>query len=241
MRTVLLIEDNEKSREMLAKIVKNVDESLLIKSAGNIEEAYAAAMEYDIDLFLVDIILNPKDSGDVSGIRFADNIRKIKRYQYTPIVMITSLEDPKLYAYSDIHCYSYIEKPYDADKVAGIIYEALNFPKQKVINDNIFFRKDGILYKRKISEIVYIENSRNKRIIHSAGDDLELPYKPCREILAELNSDKFIQCSRYAIVNKDYIESIDTVNRFIKLKGRDEQIEIGIILKKKFLGDLLDD
>ena len=237
----MIIEDNEKSMEMLVKIVRNVDDSLLIKCAGDVDGAYAAAMEYDIDLFLVDIILNPKDSGDVSGIKFADNIRKIKKYQYTPIVIITSLEDPKLYAYSDIHCYSYVEKPYDADRVSRIIREALNSPKRKVVNNNIFFRKEGILYKKKISEIVYIENSSNKRIIHSVNDDLELPYKPCKAILEELNSNKFVQCSRYAIVNKDYIDSIDTVNRFIKLKGRKEQVEIGVILKNKFLGEVLDD
>lgn len=241
MRTVLIIEDNEKSMEMLVKIVRNVDDSLLVKCAKDVDGAYAAAMEYDIDLFLVDIILNPKDSGDVSGIKFADNIRKIKKYQYTPIVIITSLEDPKLYAYSDIHCYSYVEKPYDADRVSRIIREALNSPKRKVVNNNIFFRKEGILYKKRISEIVYIENSRNKRIIHSVNDDLELPYKPCKAILEELNSNKFVQCSRYAIVNKDYIESIDTVNRFVKLKGRKEQVEIGVILKNKFLGEVLDD
>ena len=241
MRTVLIIEDNEKSMEMLVKIVRNVDDSLLIKCAGDVDGSYASSMEYDIDLFLVDIILNPKDSGDVSGIKFADNIRKIKKYQYTPIVIITSLEDPKLYAYSDIHCYSYVEKPYDADRVSRIIREALNSPKRKVVNNNIFFRKEGILYKKKISEIVYIENSRNKRIIHSVNDDLELPYKPCKAILEELNSNKFVQCSRYAIVNKDYIDSIDTVNRFIKLKGRKEQVEIGVILKNKFLGEVLDD
>lgn len=241
MRTVLILEDNEKSLEMLAKIIKDVDDSLYVKYAVNMEEAYAASMEYNIDLFVIDIILKPKDCNDVSGIKFADNIRKIKKYQYTPIVIITSLEDPKLYAYSDIHCYSYIEKPYDVDKVSKIIKDALNIPKRKVVNNNIFFRKDGILYKKRISEIIYIENSRNKRIIHSINDDLELQYKPCKDILEELNSNKFIQCSRYAIVNKDYIESIDTVNRYIKLKGREEQIEIGAILKKKFLGDLLDD
>ena len=134
-----------------------------------------------------------------------------------------------------------MEKPYDADRVSRIIREALNSPKRKVVNNNIFFRKEGILYKKKISEIVYIENSRNKRIIHSVNDDLELPYKPCKAILEELNSNKFVQCSRYAIVNKDYIDSIDTVNRFIKLKGRKEQVEIGVILKNKFLGEVLDD
>lgn len=241
MKVVLIVEDNVRSMEMLTQIVKNVDESLVVKCVADADSAYAAAMEYDVDLFLVDIILKPKDSADVSGIRFADNIRMLKKYQYTPIVIITSLEDPKLYAYSDIHCFSYIEKPYDIEKISQVIRDALDVPKRKNDNDNIFFRKDGILYKKNLSEIIYIENCRDKRIVHSINDDLELSYKSCKAILAELKSDKFIQCSRYTIVNKDYIESVDTVNRYIKLKGSKERIEIGVILKKKFLEDLLDD
>lgn len=241
MKKVLIVEDNVKSMEMLRKIVANTDRNLHIECANNADSAYSVAMQQDIDLFLVDIILNTKNPGDVSGITFADNIRKLNKYQYTPIVIITSLEDPKLYAYSDIHCYSYIEKPYDVNKVSRIIREALDAPKKKVDSNNLFFRKDGILYKKSVSEIVYIEIHRDKYIVHSVYDDLELSYKSCRAILAELKSDKFIQCSRCSIINKDYIESIDTVNLYLTLRGRAERIDIGVIIKNKFLGELLDD
>ena len=112
---------------------------------------------------------------------------------------------------------------------------------EEATNTNIYFRRDGILYRRDISEIIYIENSRNKRIVHTVSDDLELPYKPCKAILEELNSDRFIQCSRYAIINKDYVESIDTVNRYITLRGRTERIEIGVVFRKKFLADILNE
>ena len=240
MKVVLIVEDNVKSLDMLAKIVKNVDSSIEVKCAIDTDKAYVLAMENNIDLFLIDIVLNPRDAGDVSGIKFADNMRILKKYQYTPIVIITSLEDPKLYAYSDIHCFSYIEKPYDVDKVSQVIKDALDVPTVKSINGNIFFRKDGILYKKDISEIVYIENSRKMRIVHSVDDDLELHYKSCKAIMEELNSDKFVQCSRNVIVNKDYIDEIDTVNRYIKLKGRKERIDIGIVFKKKFLLEVLD-
>ena len=63
-------------------------------------------------------------------------------------------------------------------------------------------------------------------------DDLELPYKPCKDILEELQSDKFVQCSRFTVINKDYIECIDEVNRYIKLFGRKELVEIGIVLRR---------
>lgn len=241
MKTVLVIEDNLRARDMLVQIMKNINISVEIKTASTIDEAYKLSIENSVDLFLVDVILDTKAPGDVSGIQFADRIRCLKKYQYTPIIFTTCLEDPKLYAYSDIHCFQYIEKPYDEKKVAQVIVEALKVPVVKEEPKHVFFRKDGILYKRKISEIIYIENTRIGRVVHSVDGDLHLPYKACRDILRELESNRFIQCSRCAIVNKDYIENIDIVNRYIRLTGGKAQIEIGAVYKKKFLRDVLDD
>lgn len=240
MKTVLIVEDNVRSLEVLVKIVQGIDRDINLKTASSIETAYLLAVENDVDLFLVDIILNPQDSGDVSGIRFANNVRSFSRYTYTPIIFITSLEDPKLYAYSEIHCFQYIEKPYNIVKVTQIIKDALYLPVEKCCNQSIFFRKEGILYKLGISEIMYIENARNGRIIHAVNGDLELPYKPSKAILEELCSSKFVQCSRFTIINKDFIESIDEVNRYIKLRGRKELVEIGIIFKKRFMRNVRD-
>ncbi len=240
MKTVLIVEDNVRSLNMLVKIIGNIDASINIKAASNTETAYVLAMENDVDLFLIDIILSPRSHADVSGIRLANNLRSFIRYTYTPIIFITSLEDPKLYAYSEIHCFQYIEKPYDVGKVTQIVEDALKLPVEKCSSQSIFFRKDGILYKLGISEIMYIENTRKGRVIHAVNSDLELAYKPSKAILEELCSSKFVQCSRYTIINKDFIESIDEVNRYIKLRGRKEQIEIGIIFKKRFMRNVRD-
>ena len=56
--------------------------------------------------------------------------------------------------------------------------------------------------------------------------------------MKDLQSDSFIQCSRYTIVNKKCIEYIDYRNRYIKLRGVDELIEIGITLKKHFMNQI---
>lgn len=76
---------------------------------------------------------------------------------------------------------------------------------------------------------------RSGQTVYLNNDRLKLQYKPCKNILEELSSDRFIQCSRHLIVNKDYIDMIDTVNRYIRLKDDYGQIEIGITFKKKFL------
>ncbi len=239
MKTVLIVEDNVRSMEMLVKIIENLRTDVEIKTASSQEAAAILAMKYNIDLFMLDIILNASNPGDVSGMKFAEHIRTLKKYKYTPIIFITALEDPELHAYSDLHCYYYVEKPYNAEKVSSVISEALEFPATHKEPQNVFFRKDGILYKKEISEILYIENSRAGQTVYCTNGNLKLPYKPNHKILEELASDKFVQCSRYHIINRDYIDKIDTVNRYIQLRNLKTSIEIGNSYKKKFLNDIV--
>ena len=235
MKSVLIIEDNPTSMEMLARIVNEVDPEIAVYRAVNQNEAYAAAMKVTMDLFLVDIILDTKNPGDVSGVTFANRIRMVEKYKYAPMIFITALEDARMYAYSDLHCYYYLEKPFDAKKARQVITEALEMPLKKNSSHDVFFRKDGIIFKKDISEVVYIENVRSGQTVCFVDGKLKLQYKPSKVILEELDSDKFLQCSRYTIVNRDFIEAIDIVNRYIELKDNFGQLEIGISFKKKFI------
>lgn len=235
MKTILVLEDNDNNREMLVKILLDLDMQIDIKETTNQKDALDLAMKCNVDLFLVDIILDSSIPGDVSGMTFAENIRMVQKYKYTPIIFVTALEDPGLHAYSDIHCYYYIEKPFDPIGASKVILEALEVPKKKEEPHNVFFRKEGILYKKNITDIVYIENSRSGQVIHCTNGDLKLSYSPNKLLMDKLHSSKFLRCNRYNIINADYIEEVDTVNRYIKMKNVDELLEIGIVFKKKFL------
>lgn len=234
-KRILIIEDSTKWIEEITELIKETSYETTIFVATNITEAYLLAMENSIDLFIIDIILDVNVPGDVSGIKFADNIRKNIKYQYTPIIFISCLEDPKMYAYANIHCYGYIEKPFLKEKTLNMIEEALNFPLKKVVSkEYIYFRKEGILYGFHVNDIVYIESNAKRTLINSIHEIVEVPYRSIKSILTELDSDAFIQCNRRSIVNKKYIEYIDFPNRYIKLRGIKDTIEIGVILKSKF-------
>ena len=241
MKTILILEDNAREMEHLVKIVAKMELEITVKCASNLEQAYHMAMENTIDVFILDIILEPRVSGDASGVKFADNIRGVERYRFTPIIFTTSLEDPNLYAYSDIHCYSYIEKPYDTDIVCAVITEALNMPLEEQGGDNLYYKSRGSLHKLSKDQIIYIENNRSGRVVHTTSDERFMAYKPCKKILAELGSEKFVQCNRYVIVNKDFIDTVDSVNRYITLRGCKEPLEIGVVYKKSFLRDVFND
>lgn len=232
-RNILILEDKKSHREALYKIVSDLAQDITIYMASDVQKAYQIAMENHIHLFLVDIILCPEKPGDVQGLRFAQEIRGIKKYQFTPLVFITSLEDPKLYSYSQLHCLGYIEKPFSPEQVRKTVLMALKFPIEDDAERLVYFRKDGIVYAKCIKDIIYIENVRRKVIIHCKNDVLEIPYKTCEEIMREVDSELFIQCSRYTIINKKYMEEIDYTNRYIKLKYVKHPVEIGTVMKSR--------
>lgn len=233
-RNILIVEDNKEHANAICKIVKELNKDIVTYCADNLDDAYKILSRQRIHLFLLDIILDSKNAGDVSGLRFAEQIRAHARYKYTPIIFITSLYDPKVYTYSQLHCYEYIEKPFSVPQVRDTILSALEMPLVQDDDRNVYFRKDGIIYSKKINEIVYIENSRRRISLHCVNEELEIPYKTCDEILRELDSESFVQCSRFAIVNKNFIEQIDYTNRYIKLKYCNEPVDIGIVMGKAF-------
>lgn len=230
MKKILILEDNEKHMEALVKLLSSID-NIEISKAYNMAEACYMLSLNEYNLFLVDIVLDTERSGDVSGMDFVNLIRDNKKYQFTPVIFITSLEDPELCAYRDLHCYQYIEKPFEEDYVLKVIKEGLNYNPQIEKKENAYFRKEGVLYSVKIKDIVRIDISRSGIEIFTVRDVLHLGYQTVSDILRELASDDFIQCNRRTIINLNHIEFVDYINRYIKLRNIDEFIEIGATMK----------
>lgn len=240
MKEVLILEDKEETRKTLALLVKEVQADVVIYEAAEEKTAYEIAMKRSIDLFLVDIILHPQMQDDVSGGDFAKNIRTVQKYLFTPIVIITSMYDPKMCMYSSIHCYKFIEKPFDLKKVKQTIQEAIRYHTEDKKNRVVIFRADGMLDMVIVQEIIFIESVEHKLCITTVSGKINVPYKTCNKILDELGCDDFVQCRRGVIVNLSYIEKVDPVNRFIYLRESKEVIEIGPILKKLFIKKVME-
>lgn len=237
-KSVLIIEDNKNQMEMLKKLVLEVNPGVTVYTASDTRIAYQILIEKTIDVFLADIILDTTNPGDTSGVRLVERVRTIPKYMFTPVIFITSLEDTTNYAYTDLNCLGYVEKPFSPERVKQLVEKALNYSTTKNQDATFCFRKDGILYPVKVRDIIYIESLNHVVSVHTVkGGTLTIPYKPCKDLLAEVDTDCLIQCSRNAIVNKDYILNVDISNRYITLKEVNEQIEIGITFKKKILAE----
>ena len=240
-RSVLIIEDNLNQLEMLKKLVLEVDPGVKVYTASASGPAYEILMERTIDVFLVDIILDTSKPGDASGMRLVERIRKLEKYMFTPVVFITSLEDENKYAYTDLNCLGYIEKPFDPENVKRYIKKALNYSTVREKEATLFFRKDGIIYPIKVKDIIYTESLSHKVDVHLKDEPVfTVAYKTCKDLLEEADTDCLLQCSRSTIINKDYVENVDPVSRYITMKTG-ERVEIGVTYKKRVLGEFGDD
>ncbi len=233
MKKILILEDNPTTLKNFTLIVQNNDVKNVVYAFQDLKGAYQCAMEKVIDLFIVDIILDKNTPGDASGLKFVENIRKINRYAFVPIIFVTSLEDTKLYTYENLHCYSFIEKPFDVERLRQLVKQCLCFGDSRCTSKTLYFRKDGIILAVEREDIVYAESINHIMHIHTKqGDELEIPYITLKKLLNDLDCADFIQCSRSAIINQKYIDNLDIPNQVVQLKKDYGRVRIGIRFKK---------
>ena len=217
----------------LSQIVRNIDVKNVVYPFCDLKDAYQCAMDKVIDLFIVDIILDKNKPGDSSGLKFAENIRNINHYAFVPIIFVTSLEDAKLYTYDKLHCYSFIEKPFDVERLRQLVAQSLRFKESRRVSKTLYYRKEGIILAVEREDIVYAETINHIMYIHTKqGDVFEIPYITLKKLLEDLDCTSFIQCSRSAIINQKYIDNIDIPNQVIQLKNGYGRVGIGIRFKK---------
>ena len=82
---------------------------------------------------------------------------------------------------------------------------------------------------------MYIESKDHKLYVHTTREVFKIPYRSCKKVWEEIDSEEFQRCSRGTIVNMRYIEKIDEPGRYIYLTTSGTVIEIGSTIKKSFL------
>lgn len=240
MKNVLILEDKTQEVNALKQIILKLEPEAIIYTMSDIASAYMCAMDHNISLFLLDIVLHPKTMGDTSGLAFAKGIRAVSKYQFVPIIFITGLSDPQMYAYKELHCYGYIEKPIFYSEAEERIGSALKFELTVPENDSIVLQKDRMIFNIRKKDIVYIESQGNKLSIITVEDTISFFYLTTKKLMEMLASDDFFWCKRGTIVNKRFVQQIDAPHNMVELIPPYGKIPIGIIMKRELLKNFSD-
>ena len=108
MKQILILEDNELTRNKLIRLIESMNLNINVFAFSNEEEALGCALTHHIDLFLVDIILRPQIKNDFSGIHFTEKIKECPSSACAEVVFITSLAGLEADLLHRVHCYDYI-------------------------------------------------------------------------------------------------------------------------------------
>lgn len=231
MKRILIVEDKKAEADAIKAVIHKVAPHVEVKHVDNVADAYRYAFSNQVTTFIVDIVLEPQKKNDASGLEFAEKIRKHSDYKYTPIVFITSLEDKRLYAYEDLHCYKYLRKPLFYHDVEEVIREVIDFGVVDKEDETVKVREDGIVYVINQKDIIYANSALSKMKIYTDRDCFEIFYMSCNELMKQLNPDFFIRCSRNTIVNIRKITSCSVKTSELTLRGTKEKIKIGSSFK----------
>lgn len=240
---VLVLEDNEKSRLHLEKIVKSCSSDVEVFAFDKKAEAYLCALNHLIDLFLVDIILEPASGNDTSGIDFADKIREQPEYKLTPIIIITTLQGLEVKLLKRIHCYDYIEKPIgDGELIRKRVEEALNAisANNRISQrESLVLHYDGLGYMFYVDEIIYFSSHRSRLCLCTLNEKIEIPHVTAKSIMQKIRYAKFLEPTYGTYVNAGYIDHVDFRNKEVYLKETEDILPIGGRKAKKFREEYL--
>ena len=240
---VLILEDKESTREALREIVLSCHGVDKVLCFGRRKDAYLAAMDNKIDLFLVDIILEPKKINDNSGIAFAESIRKYRGYRMTPIIFITVLMGLERELLNKIHCYNYIEKPIgDGRIVREQIEEVLDgiaSVEHSEEKEHVPLHYDGIGYVIYLDDVIFFENKRGTLYIHQVDDEIVIPHLLAKNFSRMIKKTKFLEPIYGTYVNAKHIINVDFRNREVYMKDN-RVVPIGGRKYKQFKEEYLD-
>lgn len=232
-KRVLIAEADRSCRKRLVGLVHEIDGDALIWEVCDSANAYKCALEHTIDVFIVGIILEPRIRTDMSGLSFIKNIRNFSKYLFTPVIIITGVEDSTNYVFRELHCFDYIERPYNPDYVREALRKALRYTTGDSGGKVLYLRHKRVLQPVKCENIVYIQViSRVMNIYMLDGGHHVSLYRTCIQLLEDLDCVYLFQCARGTIVNINHIKSIDLTSRYITLVTGD-MVDIGITFTSK--------
>jgi two-component system LytT family response regulator len=202
---ILVVEDNEITRNALVHVLKSIDGVTQVYHTSNGDEAISMMENYHIDLFYLDINLP-----DISGIKVAEKIRTIPKYEFSYIIFITTYVYYQLDCFKQFHCYDFLEKPYSKEQIITLTKRIIRgvISNQKDDMKKVVFKLKDCILSLNVMDIYYIESFGRDCIIHTKQGMKKISNTPLKK-LDKILPKEFIQSYRSYIININNIDRIE--------------------------------
>lgn len=160
------------------------------------------------DLYLLDVQLP-----DINGLEIARQIRR--RYEEPVLIYITNYVDYAVEAF-EVNAFRYITKQALEEKLPQA-YQAMNtLLKKKKVSDRLYrIERYGSQEKILYRDIYYLKKDR-KYVIIVHKDGKSRVRSTMKEILEELQDERFLAIDRSFAVNINYVQAIKNYEIYIK-------------------------
>ncbi|MCH5263390.1 MAG: response regulator transcription factor [Lachnospiraceae bacterium] len=162
----------------------------LIKS---VEEGYRP------DIVMLDIAMKGMDGMETA--------RHLKELTDALLIFVTGVKEQVFQAF-DVGAFHYLMKPIDQDKMTDVLKRAMQEVEKKNTSPRyLLVKAEGSHYKIPVEDILYVENSGRKVILHTKTGCLE--YYERMNHLAEILGEGFYRCHRGYLVALSAISGYD--------------------------------
>lgn len=214
MLSMAILDDNIKVLEDYEQLIptwfsRNGISGRIVTATTDYREFIKTVREQSINVCLIDINLQ----SEVNGLYVAKLIRK-ERIS-TEIIFCTGMLEFMHQAF-DVNAYHFITKPVGTTLERCLVKLDKEMACRQKAKGILEIKTRSRIYYLPHDSISHILREGTKTIIFSSGNVIEV-YESLESIVSKLDSEKFIQCHRSYVVNKDFINYIDRKNRTVVL------------------------
>lgn len=228
----IIVDDEPIARKGVKKLVDRIAGLTLLDSFSDGASALAYLNENEVDLIFLDIQMP-----GINGIEMARSLPK-----HTMIIFTTAFSEYALDSY-EFDAIDYLVKPIEESRFRKAVDKAITY--HSLLNEeprelesmsagHIFVRSDRRFYKINIKDILFIEGLKDYIIIQMT-DQHVITHMSLTSISEMLPKSSFIRVNRSYIVNKEFVDSFDNNDIFI----RNHELSIGNSYREQFFNEML--
>ena len=240
MKRVLILEENWCEQEVLNRMIKKIAGDTLVRWCETVKSAMYALEDIEFDLFIVFIEKSTETAFVTEGLHFVRYLRQQRAYFNTPVIFISNCPEYELYTYRHLHCYQYINQPYDREYLEQILSEILCVQNQYHKEPQMVFSFRSMIYHFPICEVIYVESLDRKVFVHTIYRTVEFPGMILKRFMKEMDSEVFLQCHRSYVVNCQYIRSFNKQEGVLGMAKTDIEIPVGKTFREAVSRKVLD-
>ncbi|WBX78208.1 response regulator transcription factor [Tenacibaculum ovolyticum] len=220
---VLIIEDELSELNKIKRSLEKYNFKI-VGTATNLKDALEVYYSINIDVIIIDIFLNNKPE----GITFAKTIIS-KNDKLRPFLFLTSAISKTIFETAKLtNPYSYLLKPfnelelkYSLELAIENFTESINIFKEesssKYYNQSFFIKKNNMLIKINIKDILYIKVEERYCDIVTVKENFTVQLS-LKQFLLKIPSSDFIKVHRNYIINFNKIEKVFLLDNLILLE-----------------------